>query len=95
MTKEKAAELLPVMEAFAKGGAVQYRRTTSGGWRDCEDPCFDPNWQWQIKPAPREFWIVWSGSTYKLKEMYAQIFTTCPDLPANQLIHVREVTEEK
>lgn len=37
MTKERAKELWPVMQAYAEGKTVQYfDEATTGGWKDCE-----------------------------------------------------------
>ena len=60
MDRKKAKGLLPIIEAYAKGeDVIVQERYKDSPWRD-----FDENWmiehdeyQYRIKPEPREFWI--------------------------------------
>lgn len=55
MTREKAASLLPIIQAFAEGKTIQYKHPLRG-WMDIEDAqfCHDVT-DYRIKPEPREW----------------------------------------
>lgn len=55
MNRERAKELLPVIDAFAKGKIIEATsRNSSVGWYDCLHPDFEDNGaQWRIKPEPK------------------------------------------
>ncbi len=77
MNRERAKELLPIIQAFADGEDVQFRPYQYNP--DIEDV---PNWsdlpeqeelmitfpaddyEYRIKPKPREFWIDLTDSTF-------------------------------
>ena len=50
MTKEETKELLPIMQAFAEGKAIQV--WTNDTWKDEDYPFFGPLCQFRIKPEP-------------------------------------------
>lgn len=59
MTRERARELLPVIEAFASGKEIQYLPAFGDAkWRDLMDsgvgpkPDFNTGAKWRIKPEP-------------------------------------------
>lgn len=59
MTRERAKELLPVIQAYAEGKAIQARLVPER-WQDYsgDDPDFqNPEWLWRIKPEPRVVWV--------------------------------------
>lgn len=95
MTKEKAKELLPIIQAFADGRTLQWK----------ENESLHPNWinvtgnncnfdvslyEWRIKPEPREFWLcVWiddSVSTYFSEEEA----NSHSNKKLKEIIHVKE-----
>lgn len=55
LTIEKAKELLPIMQAFAKGKTIQFKKNEDNEWTDLLDdgiilsPCYD----YRIKPEPK------------------------------------------
>ena len=52
MTREEAKELLPIIQAFAEGKAIQV--WTNDTWVDEEYPCFfEELSQFRIKPEPK------------------------------------------
>lgn len=59
MTRQRAAELWPVMKAFGEGRIIQCLNHGGGNWRDMPDA---PGWfddiayNYRIKPEPREWW---------------------------------------
>jgi hypothetical protein len=58
MTRERCKELLPIIEAFAKGADVEFK-ARSGNWFSASSPLFDDaDTQYRIKPRPVEIWAV-------------------------------------
>lgn len=56
MNRNKAKELLPIIEAFSKGRVIQSRHIKGGAslWYDVETPNFDNNdFDYRIKPEPK------------------------------------------
>lgn len=56
MNRNKAKELLPIIEAFSKGRVIQSRHIKGGAslWYDVETPNFDNNdFDYRIKPDPK------------------------------------------
>ena len=52
MTREEAKQLLPIIQAFAEGKAIE-RRCIKGDkslWYDDEEPSFDNDLEYRIKP---------------------------------------------
>ena len=56
MTREYAKELLPIIQAYAEGKTIQYRRSAEGKWEDVaigDNLSFiDPPSKYRIKPEP-------------------------------------------
>ena len=62
MNRERAKELLPIIQAFAEGKAVQSRwlasqEQISNEWLDVEALGNIGAREYRIKPEPREFWL--------------------------------------
>ena len=56
MDRERAKELLPIIQAFAEGKVVQ-RQITPTVWIDDLNPAFEyDNSRWRIKPEKRAGW---------------------------------------
>ena len=55
MTKEEVKAMLPVLQAFADGKAIQSRcvKGDTSLWYDDEDPSFDGDFECRIKPEPK------------------------------------------
>jgi hypothetical protein len=57
MTRERAKELLPVIQAYADGKTVQYKFDIDKKWNDVSGGATDINvdmdWNWRIKPEPK------------------------------------------
>jgi len=61
MDRSRAKELLPVITAYAEGKAIRSRTGDGCLWRDVKDSetvTFYDDFQYCIKPQPREFWIL-------------------------------------
>ena len=59
MNRERAKELLPIIEAYAEGKTIQWRANEEDSWGDyCN---FNPelNIDYRIKPEPKEWWLCW------------------------------------
>jgi len=91
MTPERAKELLPVMQAFAEGKTVQYLNT-SIGWINDSNCNFDPNFEYRIKPEPREWEVIASrdGHIFLAGDVHLS------QVPVGaKVIKVREVLDEQ
>ena len=54
MTREEVKEMLPVLQAFAEGKAIESRciKGDKSLWYDDEDPSFDNDFEYRIKSEP-------------------------------------------
>ena len=54
MTREEVKEMLPVLQAFADGKTIESRciKGDKSLWYDDEDPIFDNDLEYRIKPEP-------------------------------------------
>jgi hypothetical protein len=58
MTRERCKELLPVMEAWARGETIECRRLgSSDKWESFGDILWLDECEYRIKPKPLEVWI--------------------------------------
>ena len=55
MTREEVKVMLPVLQAFADGKTIESRciKGDKSLWYDDEDPSFDNDLEYRIKPEPR------------------------------------------
>ena len=55
MDKNKAKELLLIIQAYAEGKTIQSRciKGDKSLWYDDEDPSFDDDFEYRIKPEPK------------------------------------------
>lgn len=51
MTKEKATQLIPLLQAYAEGKTIQYKDYNR--WVDVGEPAFDKHFEYRIKPELR------------------------------------------
>ena len=54
MDRKEAKELMPIIQAFAEGKAIESRciKGDKSLWYDDEDPSFDDDLEYRIKPEP-------------------------------------------
>ena len=54
MNRKEAKELMPIIQAFAEGKAIESRciKGDKSLWYDDEDPSFDDDLKYRIKPEP-------------------------------------------
>ena len=91
MNREQAQELLPIIQAFAEGKTVQYLNGSVGKWSDAVTPSFFTQYQWRIKPEPREFYLIEDLKT----GIFEKINGDNPYNPeTHQVIKVREVLSD-
>ena len=65
MNRDRAKELLPIIEAFANGEGVEFKPRQCGDkpWKSLDDfwnlteSTDDYNMEYRIKPKAREFWL--------------------------------------
>lgn len=55
MNRERAKELIPIIQAFAEGRQVQVR--IGKDWHDLEDAVWDDDNEYRIKPERRKVWV--------------------------------------
>ena len=55
MTREEIKKMLPILQAFADGKIIESRciKGDKSLWYDDEDPSFDNDLEYRIKPEPR------------------------------------------
>ena len=55
MNRNQAKALLPIIKAFAEGKAIESRciKGDTSLWYDDEDPSFDDDFEYRIKPEPK------------------------------------------
>lgn len=53
MNKERAKELLPIIQAFAEGKEIEYRTKDEDDWSDIFYPTWIDNRDYRIKPEPK------------------------------------------
>ena len=70
MTREEAKQLLPIIQAFAEGKAIESRciKGDKSLWYDDEDPSFDNDLEYRIKPEPK--YRPFKNAEECLKEMF-------------------------
>ena len=59
MNRDRARELLPIIQAFADGEEIQARRDSESDWRVMPEIAFPDEFEYRIKPKPREWWLCW------------------------------------
>lgn len=54
MTREEIKKMMPILVAFAEGKAIESRcvKGDKSLWYDDEDPSFDDDFEYRIKPEP-------------------------------------------
>ena len=55
MNRKEAKELMPIIQAFSEGKAIESRciKGDKSLWYDDEDPSFDNDFEYRIKPEPK------------------------------------------
>lgn len=63
MTRETYIKLKPILDAWAEGKTIQYRRINRTDWLDLKGTEINIEYtnnqgcEFRIKPEPREFWV--------------------------------------
>ena len=58
MNRKRAKELLPAFQAFADGKEIQSRYASEARWVSIDDPNWNDNGKYRIKPKPREWEVL-------------------------------------
>jgi len=92
MNRERAQELLPIIQAFADGKQIQYRNRPEAEFSDISKPSFVDDSEYRIAPEPMEIWTVQN----KMNDQTLQTVIEDPDDWDNNFIKrkFREVTDE-
>lgn len=73
MTREEARQLLPVIQAWADGKTVQSRCSLEVEWYDTNNPTWNIECYYRIKPELLEKWMnVYDDGSYGIYETEAQ-----------------------
>ena len=86
MDRERAKELLPIIEAYANGADIECRYANSELWRT-EVPEFASGTEYRIKPEPREWWVYDDNINPEVIRSLNEIHRECH----HRWIKVREV----
>ncbi len=101
MNRERAKELLPIIEAYAKGKDIQFRLIEDGphienDWLELPKnemviQTFPANdYEYRVKPKPREFFVLIGEGSATIKGVF-KTWRNPP--PGHELFKVREVIE--
>lgn len=98
MTRERAKELLPVLQAWVEGKKIQVSSdATDAKWEDYDGTFADLenlNWKWRVKPEAREWWVAFYSlgrrDWYKKEQDCKADAFSCEPYP-EEIIHVKEV----
>ena len=74
MNREKASELLPIIQAFADGKDIQCHQMNDT-WKTIETPQFNEIAEYRVKPEPIEIWCMIDSN----KDLIAKSFRNCDD----------------
>ena len=91
MNRERAKELLPIIEAYANGDTIQSRVIGCDQWIDNPDTNWPDDFEYRIKPEPREFYLYLPDNWRDGVDVYTTA-ACLPNTPSNA-IKVREVLE--
>jgi hypothetical protein len=60
MNRNRAKELLPIIQAFADGKAIQFRVSEDYPWSEGASDCltFGHDMEYRIKPESMELWVI-------------------------------------
>lgn len=90
MTRERAKELLPAIQAWAKGKPIQV--LIEGKWCDAMDANFEDGRDYRVKIEPRRCWMVIKSTgvtvTWTDKEKAIEFAN---DYPGSELVEMAEV----
>lgn len=99
MTRERAKELLPVIEAYAKGEVIECRdkyKGTNEKWQLVIESTFHDDVQYRIQPKPLEKWLLICGENEQISvhgsEEGAKAQSIYAGNSVKRIVHMREVT---
>ena len=64
MNRERAKELLPIIQAFAEGKTIQYQGNLSDTWSSDVITLFAGNGKYRIKPEPEVIYVATRNGEY-------------------------------
>lgn len=96
MKKDRAKELIPVIQAYTEGKTIQYKGC-SGKWADVNEPAFLDSYSYRVKPEPIERWVnvYVGGEEYTFKSnVDAEYHASRCYLDLVRIVHLVEVSDE-
>jgi hypothetical protein len=96
MNRERARELLPIIQAFAEGGATEERiqeRFLDEDWRPFDGYLMteSSDYSYRIKPEPREWWVVLDNDAIYIE--HSELAAKKLFMDGDEIFKVREVLE--
>ena len=92
MNKQEIKEIIPVLQAWIDGKTIQYQ-IPDDTWADVVDAVHPNEYEYRIKPEPREFWIN-PFNIPKTGGFHVSAGITDTAQPLDNWIHVREVLDD-
>ena len=92
MDRDKAKEIMPIMQAYINGADIQYQDNDEG-WLDVDDPMFAEDSIYRIKPEPIERWIAVYDVESKVEysEEHYSDKNSCESACANHALFVKAI----
>lgn len=95
MTPEVAREMIPILEAIERGALVE-RRCKGENWEpQVGTMILNDDWEFRIKPQPREFWVAWEDDDTEDCAVYTEKEGPPKLSYWDRIIKVREVLNEE
>jgi hypothetical protein len=103
MNRKRAAELLPIIQAFAEGKEIEMRikddHPAPQKWTtNVEDTVFPDDFEYRIKPEPFECWVLaFEDDSHKIENRIHDYFNSEIEakdhlsIATGRVIHMREV----
>lgn len=101
MTREGAIKHAEIIKAFVEGKTIQFWQLTRESWIDIENPTFDEDVRYRVKPEPRQPREWWDNVYGTGLQAPIVRYTTkreadkCAGPHRVECIHVREVIDEE
>ena len=64
-----------LIKAWADGAEIQVRPSSSGQWADCENPYWEQNYEYRIKPEPKPDLVYYGVFEMNGKMVIGSFFT--------------------
>lgn len=89
MNRERAKELLPIIQAFVDGKDIEVKGSVT--WMSIKSPNFGINSEYRIKPEPFECWVVKSAIPNSWQHYGFDSQEDAENFNSNKAIHMGEI----